>query len=130
MCECSRSLTFTKLLPYAKGLRFVVANLLVDDFQLVKGKGDIIGIEIIGRNYTAICLCMVAFVGDKTTLCIVDKTRILLLQDARLTRARCASYFNMTHVLLQIHHIVHFNAKYSYGLSLLYYLMFLRILVR
>ncbi|MCR5567698.1 MAG: hypothetical protein K6G31_00310 [Paludibacteraceae bacterium] len=38
MCECSRSLTFAKLLPYAKGLRFVVANLLVDDFQLVKGR--------------------------------------------------------------------------------------------
>jgi hypothetical protein len=53
MCECSRSLTFAQLLPYAKGLRFVVTNLLVDDLQLVKGRGDIDGIEIIGRYYTA-----------------------------------------------------------------------------
>ena len=36
MCECCRSLTFAKLLPYAKGLRFVVANLLVDAFNRSK----------------------------------------------------------------------------------------------
>ena len=49
-------LTFAKQLPYAKGLRFVVTNLFVDDLQLVKGRGDIDGIEIVGRNYTAICI--------------------------------------------------------------------------
>ena len=52
MCECSRSLTFAKLLPYAKGLRFVVTNLLVDDLQSVKGRGSIVCVEITESNCT------------------------------------------------------------------------------
>ena len=55
MCECSRSLTFAKLLPYAKGLRFVVANLLVDDLQSVKGGGDIASIDTVNTG------CIVGF---------------------------------------------------------------------
>ena len=53
--RCSRSLTFAKLLPYAKGLRFVVANLLVDDLQLVKGRGSIVSVEITESNCTVGC---------------------------------------------------------------------------
>ena len=48
MCECFHPLTFAKLLPRAKGLRFVVTVLLVGVFQLVKGRGDIACVEITG----------------------------------------------------------------------------------
>ena len=56
MCECSRSLTFAKLLPYAKGLRFVVTKLLVDDLQSVKGRGSIVSVEIIEDNVRNVLL--------------------------------------------------------------------------
>ena len=62
MCECCSPFAFAKLLPYPKGLRFVTTNLLVDDLQSVKGRGDIAGIEIIGNNSTIGVLRIAAIV--------------------------------------------------------------------
>ena len=76
MCECSRSLTFAKLLPYAKGLWFVVTNLLVDNLQLVKGRGDIASVEITESNCTVGCRWM----GSLDSLVSVGKTRALILR--------------------------------------------------
>ena len=62
MCECCRPFAFTKLLPYPKGLRFVIANLLVDYFQSVKGRNDIACVEIAGSNSTVGVLRIAAIV--------------------------------------------------------------------